>query len=202
MAFIPIPNTVLVRVFLKTAVAELKASLSLYFYRPDFTEEDMSDLLDDLESDFVADLMVPLCDDYNAYLLMAYDMNSEDGYQVTKDIDIDGGSTGTDTPMSPALCCVMTFKNNKRGKWNQGRNYIAGLTEQDADQVDIGSTTINALESAYQGLIDDPPAGWTWVIASRQWHNEPRVEGVVSPVTTAFVRTPRFGVQRRRAQRS
>jgi hypothetical protein len=201
MAFIPIPNTVLVRLYLKTAVAELKASVSVFFSKAGFTVSDMEDLLDHLASNFVTDLMDPLCDDYNAYLLEAYDMTAVDGYKVTKAIDIDGGSATLETPVSPALSCVVTFRGNKRGKWNSGRNFVAGLWEGDVDQVDIGSTTTAAIISAYQSLIDDPPTGWQWVIASRYFQKAPRAVGVTTPVETVLVRSARFGVQRRRTQR-
>jgi hypothetical protein len=200
MAFIPIPNTVLVRLYLKTAVAELKASLSLYFFKTGFTDEDMSDLLDDLASGFVPALMTPIDEDYTAYLLEAYDMNAADGYKVSKVIDIDGLYT-EGTPVSPAQCLVMTFRGNKRGKWNTGRNYIPGLSEDYVDQVDVQDAVAAMFQAVYQDLIDDPPIGWTWVIASRYKDGLPRETGVVMPVDSCLVRSNRFGFQRRRAQR-
>lgn len=201
MAFLRIPDTVLVRLYLKTAVAELTASISLYFHRVDYTEEDMEDLLSDLEDTFVTDLMLPLCDDYTAYLLEAYDMNSVDGLKVTRVLDMSGGSPGTETPVSPALCCVVSFRGNKRGKWNAGRNFIPGLYESKVDQVDISTELSDPILLAYVRLIEQPPSGWTWVIASRYFEKEKRTVGVVTPVKAALVRSQRFGVQRRRAQR-
>jgi hypothetical protein len=201
MAFIAIPNAVLVRLFVKTAVAELKASISLYFTRDEFDDSDMDDLLADLESGFATTLMDALCDDYNAYLLEAWDMRSVDGYKATRNIDIDGGSGAPETPCSPALCCVVSFHGNKRGKWNAGRNYVAGLSEDDVDQVDIQQGTQDAILQAYTNLIDTPPSGWLWVVASRYKDKAPRTVGVTTPVTGALVRSGRFGLQRRRAQR-
>jgi hypothetical protein len=201
MAFIPIPDTVLVRLYVKTGIAELKASISLYFSKPNFVETDMEDLLSDLETNFVPEVADKLCDDYNFYLLEAYDMNTEDGLKITRSIDIDGNSGLSDTPLSPAMCCVVTFRGNKRGPWNSGRNFVAGLTEQSCDQTNIGQDVIDSLVTAYQALIDQPPSGWTWVIASRYFKKAPRSTGVVTPVKTVLVRSDRFGVQKRRAQR-
>jgi hypothetical protein len=202
VSFIPFPNTVLVRLYVRTAVAELKASISLWFSKPDFTKADMEDLLADLESDFVPVLADKLCDDYTFYLLEAYDMTAEDGFKVTRTIDIAGGSGAADTPVSPALSCVVTFRGAKRGQWNSGRNFVAGLTEQSVDQVDIQQVVVDQILLAYQTLIDAPPSGWTWVVASRFFKKAPRTTGVVTPVESVLVRSNRFGVQKRRAQRS
>jgi hypothetical protein len=201
VAFIPVPNTVFVRIRLVTAVAALEATIGLWFSKTNFTQSDMEDLADHLALNFCDDLMSGLCDDYTANLITVYDMRTIDGYVHHKTIDIDGGSATEDTPISPAQCCVVTFNADKRGKWNAGRNYVPGLTEQDCDQVDIGSTTTTAILAAYQSLIDDPPTGWTWVVCSRYFNKLPREEGVTNPVSTTQIRSSRFGFQRRRAQR-
>ena len=202
MAFIPVQDTVLVRLHMRTGEAALGGSISLHFHKPGFTLEDMEDLLADLETGFVTDLMGPLCDDYNAYRLEAYDLNAQDGLKVTREIDIDGGSEGTDTPLSPALSCVVTYRAAKRGKWNAGRNYVCGLTEQGADQVDIQQSIITDIVAAYTSLIDTPPSGWTWVVVSKMLDGVPREFGLIAPVVAALVRNARFGIQRRRAKRS
>jgi hypothetical protein len=200
MDFIPIPKTVLVRFHLVTGA--LKASFGLFFTRDDFTVEDMTALLGNLETGFCADLMDPLNDDYNMNLLEAYDMTTVDGYKVTHEVNIDGGVSGENTPVSPALCCVVTFKGNRRGKWNAGRNFVPGLSEQSVDQVDIQQGVVDAIQGAYANLISDPPEGWVWVIASRYLDKEKRTEGVTTPVYSTQVRSNRFGVQKRRAGRS
>lgn len=201
MAFIPIPHTVLVRIRLVTAVAALEATVGVYFMKPDFGQDDMEDLADHLALNFVPDLMAELCDDYTANLISVYDMRAIDGYVHHKTISEAGGSAIEDTPISPAQCCVVSFYGAKRGKWNQGRNYVPGLTEQDCDQVDIGATTTAAVLAAYQGLIDTPPTGWTWVVASRYLNNAPREAGITSTIESVQIRSPRFGFQRRRARR-
>jgi hypothetical protein len=201
MAFIKVPNCVFVRIRLVTAVAGLEATIGLWFQKTNFIQDDMQDLADHLEANFVADLMTPLCDDYTANLISVYDMTDVEGLVVHKEIDIDGGSTPTDTPLSPANCLVVSFYGDKRGKWNQGRNYVAGLTEQGSDQVDVGQTTADDILAAYQTLIDDPPTGWTWCVVSRYFDKQPRVEGVANPVNSVIYRNRRFGFQRRRARR-
>jgi hypothetical protein len=199
VTFIPIPHTVMVRFHLVTGA--LKASFSLFFTRDDFTVQDITDLLTSLEGGFCADVMSPLCDDYNMNLLEAWDMTAVDGYKVTHEVDIDGGTSPENTPVSPALCCVVTFKGNRRGKWNAGRNFVPGLSEQSVDQVDIQQGVADAIQSAYASLISDPPEGWVWVIASRYFEKEKRAEGVTTPVYSTQVRSNRFGVQKRRAAR-
>jgi hypothetical protein len=201
MAFIPVPNAVFVRIRLITAVAGLEATLGIWFEKTGFSQPDMEDLADHLEANFIPDLMSELSDDYTANLISVYDMRTVDGYVHHSVIDIAGGSDPADTPVSPAQCCVVSFSAAKRGKWNLGRNYVPGLTEQDVDQVDVGATTQAALVAAYEGLRDDPPTGWTWVVCSKHFNKAPRAEGVVAPVENVQIRSGRFGFQRRRARR-
>jgi hypothetical protein len=202
MSFIPIPDTVLVRLYIITGVAELKASLSLYFHRPAFDRDDMEDLITQLGTHFCPDLMSGLCDDYTMNLIEVYDLNSVDGWKASSALDISGGSSEAATPVSPALCMVVSFRGEKRGKWNAGRNFVPGLYEQEVDQVDIGSAISGPVIDAYQSLIDDPPSGWTWVIASRYHNKAPRETGVITPVVSVLQRSARFGVQKRRTYRS
>jgi hypothetical protein len=201
MTFIPIPDTALVRLTMVTGEALLEATIGLYFERADFTYEQLVDMVSDLAGGFAADLMDPLDSNYTATLLTAWDMRSADGYKVLHTLAIAGGASVMNTPLSPAECCVVSFHGDKRGKWNQGRVYVAGISEQNADQVDIDSGTVATILACFQGLLDDPPAGWQWVVASRYLNKVARTVAITAPVTGCLVRSPRFGFQRRRAQR-
>jgi hypothetical protein len=201
MPFIPVPDTCFVRFHMKTGTAELPATNGLYFYRPEFTVEELEILLNNLESGFCADLMAHLDTNYTMWLAEAYDMNSVDAPKVTLALDIDGGSSLENTPLSPATTLVVTFSGNLRGKWWRGRNYVAGISEQNADQVDVGQTLADQILLAYTNLISDPPPGWVWVVCSKTFNKVPRAVGVVQPVTSAVVRSRRFAFQRRRAER-
>jgi hypothetical protein len=201
MTFIPVPQCVHVKFSIKTGTAELPANFGLYFQRQEFGSAEMEGLLDELESGFCADVMAHLDSNYNMHQITAWDLRSVDGYKATKAVNIDGGSAPGNTPLSPADCMVVSFHSAKRGKWNQGRVFLAGISEQNADQVDINGTLITEELLAFTNLISDPPTGWTWVIVSRRLNKQPRTEGIWSAVTGALVRSPRFGIQRRRAQR-
>jgi hypothetical protein len=132
---------------------------------------------------------------------VAYDMRSQEGSKITLALDIDGGSSIENTPLSPATTLCVSFYGTGRGKWSRGRNYIAGISEQNADQVDVGQTLSDQILLAYTALISDPPPGWIWVVASRYFNKAPRTVAVTTPVVTALVRSRRFAFQKRRAER-
>jgi hypothetical protein len=200
MTFIPAPNAAYARLHIRVGDT-LTGSIGLWFTKQDFSVNDLEDLLDDLHANFVTDYMADADPSANAYLLEAYDMTAEDGYHVTKAIDVDGGGVITNEPLSPANSLCVSFKNSKRGPWNRGRAYCFGFSEQQADEKDFQSDLGNAIKATFQSLIDEPPSGWAWVICSKIFQGEPRAQAVCVPVTEVLIRSLRFAFQKRRARR-
>lgn len=198
MTFQPVPDCALVRVTASTDA--LDWSFNLHFAKPGFVSADLSTLVDHLEANMLADLAAALSSSTTLEHVYAWDLNAVDGYKHEKDISIAG--TGTANAVSPSLAAVISFYGNKRGKWNQGRNYLGGLEEATVDAVDIQAATLLTIKTAYETLISDPPTGWTWVIVSRYLNKAKRTNGVYINVETVVTRSGRFGVQRRRAARS
>jgi hypothetical protein len=197
MAFIPVPDAVRVTVFGHTG--ERNWTFSLWFHKASFVEDDMDNLADALYDWCDDALKHALCDDTTIDRLVLYDMNTIDGFKVVKDVDLAGLYDGT--PLAVNCCAVMSLYGARRGKWNQGRVFAPGLTEGDVNEYRIDTPSIINYETAFQALVDTPPAGWTWVIASRYFNNAPRAEGVTTEVKTVQVRSNVVGTQKRRLQR-
>jgi hypothetical protein len=197
MPFQPVPDCAHVRITMLTG--ELDASINLAFAKPGFVSADLATLIDHLEANFLNSLKPAINGNYTFEHIYAWDLSAVDGYKSEKDISIAG--TGSGNPVSPALATVVSFYGNKRGKWNQGRNFLPGLGEDHVDQTDIQAVITTGIRGAYETLITNPPTGWQWVVVSRYLNGAKRTNGVYIAVESVVVRSGRFGVQRRRTDR-
>lgn len=94
---------------------------------------------------------------------------------------------------------AVSFRTAARGRSARGRNYMAGLTDDqvlhntvEADVATSFANAYNNIPTRLEGL------GYTWVVFSRFSGGLPRVAGLVRPVTTAIVVDRTVDSQRRR----
>lgn len=100
----------------------------------------------------------------------------------------------------------VSFRTALRGRSFRGRNYVAGLTE---DQV-AGNIFISTLSASWKAAYEAIAAaiastGWTWVVVSRFSGVDavtkepiPRAAGVTTPVLSVIVVDDFVDSQRRR----
>lgn len=201
MAFQPVPDVCLVRFFMHAGTDA--ASFGLHFAKAGFSESDIDALVAQLESGFFTNLLPYFPASVGLDRIVAWDLESVDGYKQTNPSVLVGSLVGATGGVSPALSTVVTFYSGRRGKWNSGRAYVPGLDEAVVDKNTIETAHANGIVAQFQDLIDTPVAGWTWVIVSR-WFNKVlrSPNAIYSNVEFVECRNTRVGVQRRRTYRT
>jgi hypothetical protein len=119
------------------------------------------------------------------------------------------GNSGTHSinsmPNNVSLC--VSFRTSARWRSFRGRNYFAGLCEDQVDGNTVNSATVTALQDAYNLLVGSGTfsANWTWSVVSRfsgmsgtPPRPTPRAAGVITPITSARVVDPIIDSMRRR----
>lgn len=141
----------------------------------------------------------------NFYLrkVTVYDMQTSLGSVTVDERDpVIGAKAGTGSPISVAA--VVTFRTLSRGRSARGRNYVTGFVEADtgADEV-VTPALLTALAAGYTDLIDEVQleTDFYWVVASHYSLGAPRAEVLPLQISSAEVRSAKFGSQRRRVDR-
>jgi hypothetical protein len=198
MAFIPVPDAAKVTIFGHTGDKEW--TVNLWFAMPGFDSNDMTNLADYLYDWIDTSFRVPLSDNTTVDSLTIYDMRTEDGDKVVKSVGLAGAQTGS--PATVASACVVSFYGTKRGKWNQGRNYVTGLNEADMTEDEMDSTVATTIRDSYRYLYNYPPTPWVWAVVSRYLNGSPRTNGVWTAVVSCIVRNLVLGTQKRRLRKT
>jgi hypothetical protein len=97
------------------------------------------------------------------------------------------------------VALTVSFRTAARGRSARGRNYIAGLSDDQVLHNTVDASVASGLAAAY----NDIPArleglGYGWVVVSKKSGGVPRVAGLARPVTTAIVVDRTVDSQRRR----
>jgi hypothetical protein len=124
--------------------------------------------------------------------------NSAPTYSTVANLPSTGAVNAIPTPNQCAL--VISFRTAARGRGARGRNYVAGLPQSTLNSNDYDTSTVNALQTAYNSLIGvAADAGWEWVVVSHYDNKVPRIAGLGRPVISALCVDPTVDSQRRRA---
>lgn len=110
-----------------------------------------------------------------------------------------GGTSGDGMPGSVALC--VSFRTGARGRSFRGRNYVPGVVEANVSNNVISATWSESVVLAYQQLLipdEYLPVSQEWVVVSRYANNQPRAQGIATPVTQVLVVDNFVDSQRRR----
>lgn len=200
MAFQPAPDCA--RVVLHMNSGDVFASNTFHFAMPGFDDNDLDAIAAHLDTSFIDDFMSPLSENVNCTGYTLYDIRTAEGSRIvhTFGTPVAGEQVG-ETPSNFIGAAVLSYYASGRGKSNQGRLYIAGVSENDADERRVQDSTMTALRDALTALITTPPPGWTWVVLSRYKDNVKRATATYSPVVRVVARTGIWGSQKRRVKR-
>lgn len=197
MAFIPVPNTVMVEM-----IQVFKANRyenTLYFKRATpWDDASMTSLGADLATWWDTQLGSQLSDQLSLDMIKLTSLESETAnFQEFTDGLPQSGGSATD-PLPPQDSMVVTFKTNVRGRSFRGRNYLVGFVESMQSGGEWNTTIQGEIETAIAGLVTVATDNdCEWVVVSRYTNNAPRVTGIATPVT-GFAARPIVASQRRR----
>lgn len=188
MAFVPVPNTVMVEVIYEWGGQTCENTL-YYTSTTGVTETSINDLLATINAYIQAEILPLLSNTIQLVRLIGTLLDAVDSIAVTLNVSppVVGGDAAESLPYNAAY--AVSFLTTKRGRSFRGRNYVPGLT---IGSVAPGSIVDGAFRSAivaaYDGLRgvagDD---GWSMSVVSRVSDGAPRVTGIatqVSAVTT------------------
>lgn len=108
------------------------------------------------------------------------------------------GSTGSPT-LPNNVSIAVSFRTSLVGRSFRGRNYWAGLCEDQVTGNNVVSEHLGFILDAYDALFAvATAAGAEWVIVSRYANNVARETGVTTPVTNVVMVDPGVDSMRRR----
>jgi hypothetical protein len=131
----------------------------------------------------------PLSSDWSYTRVVGVDLGSQTGPEAVATNPTPGGVSGEAAPNNVAAC--ISFRTNSRGRSFRGRNFVPGLPNGEITLNTMSSTLMDALLSAYSGLIGAGTflAGWQWGVVSRISGGEPRTVGLFTPITSVAFTT-------------
>lgn len=173
---------------------------TLYFQYPSLpTDSDLAALANDINTWAADNLLPQLSNDIALVRVVATDLTSESGGQqtFTNTTPVAGGKSNQSLPGNCAFC--VSFRSGFRGRSFRGRNYVAGLAEQDIVDNDVSSALAGVIVAAYEELLGLFEGGVPdWVIASRFHDGAPRDTGLTTPVSAVVATDFHIDSQRRR----
>jgi hypothetical protein len=200
MVFVPKANTVQIAIRGRLHGEQVVNTLYFQNLSGSGTSGDLASLGADILSWFVADMIPLLTSGYGLREVYAVDMSSETAptATVTPAVQTSGGNLSPSLPNNVALC--VSFRTAGRGRSSRGRNYISGLTEADVDNNVYTLATGNAVQAAYEKLLDAATFSldWTWCVYSRYENGLPRPEAFTPPIEAVVLTDLVVDSQRRR----
>jgi hypothetical protein len=117
-------------------------------------------------------------------------------YEYTTGLPVTGQHAVPALPPFVAFCISLRTAN--RGRSGRGRQYVAGLREDQASGNTYAQGAAQALVDAYMELVNFPPTGWEWGVLSRQNNGVPRTQGLFQPITAVIYTDLTLDTQRGR----
>jgi hypothetical protein len=105
-------------------------------------------------------------------------------YDYTTGLPVAGANTFPALPAFVAFC--VSLRTGNRGRSGRGRQYIAGIPENIISGNTIAQVNADTLCAAYMELVNFPPTGWEWGVASRQHDNVERSSILFQPITNVI----------------
>lgn len=200
MAFIPVPNTILV--FTEFANANGALYGNTFWVRDEqagVTAPRVGDCLNIFQTWLSTQKMPSVSNQLSATRLNGRDMSIENGELIDRPLTPPIAGTQV-SPLMPAnVTIAVSLRTGLAGRSFRGRHYWTGLSEGQVagDFITTGVNTgilaaINALRVALQA------ADFTWCIVSRTANGVPRTTGVATAITTVFTVDTRVDTMRRR----
>lgn len=198
MAFVPAINCALIEV--RQELFGQQTENTLYFrYESAVDAAELNVLASYIEGWFTAEVMDGnLSQDLIYRETVATLLTTSTSPSITVNAEAGHTSTVTSPSLPGNVAFTLSFKTNERGRYARGRNYIMGLAEANVAGNVFASGVALSLVGAYAQLFTMLPAGWEWVVLSRSFEGNPRVEGLQLPVTTVTYADLYIDSQRRR----
>jgi len=205
MAFIPVPNTVHVR--LEGVLDRQQTINDLYFFQDGgITLPELQNLLANVFDWWNLSIVTLLSNDFRSVAGHARDLSTLTGNVA--DLST-GASTGgfSGESMSGNVAPCISFRTGLSGRAFRGRNYIPAIPTARVLLNTIDDEWAENVVSAYSLLLPDGsalPAGFTWVVVSRfsgvdvDGNPVPRLEGIPTTVVNALFTDLTVDSQRRR----
>jgi hypothetical protein len=199
MAFVPVPDTILVE--MRMLLDSQRVENTLYFRKTGgWIIADVTPLVNALIIWWQASLGAVLSTGLTLREIAVTDLSSLTGFSVsqTPPTPLPTGSDGGEhEPNNVALC--VSFRTLSRGRSFRGRNYVTGLPESRVSGSFVSDATVAAIQAAYQLLPGIAvTAGCIWVVVSRFTAGAPRVTGITTEIDSVVVIDNVVDSQRRR----
>ena len=199
MAFIPVPNTVGVRLVHQFLGQPITNTLYVrYPNPPDFT--DLTSLAGVVANLWTQHIMNKLSNQAVLSLLSLRDLTTSAGvvYDYSgPPLPVSGAFGGPPCPSS--VSAVFSLKTGLAGRSYRGRLYIGGFSEQQTDGNFLLSSVLNALRDGLLSVIDGiNNADRQVVVVSRYNERQARQTAVTTPIQSVQIRTFRLASQRKR----
>lgn len=205
MAFVPVPNTVLVELRMTQDSQEVENTLYFDSGAPN-TVVAMTGLAGDIASWWENELAVLTHTGVQLREVVVTDLGSATGPQVTfaPPIAAFGGVGGDALPMNVSFS--VGFNTAQRGRSFRGRNFFIGLAESQVTGNQVNGGVIAAIVDAYELLLGSPFTDFgAWSVASRFSGVDPttgkpipRVTGIATPIISVSASDSIVDSQRRR----
>jgi len=199
MAFIPVPETVMVEVRMKLNLQSIENTL--YFQKGGGWDPASATVLaNDILTWWTTYFRVEISQDVFLSEIVVTDLDVVDSFQVTVPAPAPAPQGSNGDPAAPnnvALC--ISFRTARRGRSYRGRNFVAGIPSNLLLNSVALSTFTDAILAAYETLpFATTSAAGTWVVVSRRNAGVDRTEGVTTPVSAVIIVDSVVDSQRRR----
>jgi len=201
MAFVAVPNTVLVEMIHFNSTTVQYAENTLYFENSggwDATSAgDLADALSDWWESTLGEQASPT---WELSTIRVTDLSSATGFVVEHFPGLT--ATGASAALPGNVTVAISFRTESRGRSYRGRNYFIGLGEGSVTNDTVNSGIVTALVDAYEALAASVAAlGAVHVVVSRVSGGVERETGVTTPVTAYRVDSTVDSQRRRLAGR-
>jgi len=199
MPFIPVPDVAQVR--LEGRLDGQQTINDLYFRHTTgpIAAADLQGLASSIATWWVSNMVTLLNEAFSSVVVHARDLTAAIGFTADQGAPATGGTAGEAAPNNCTM--AVSFRTSLSGRSNRGRNYIPCLTNSEVNGNNIDPTFATSIVDAYALLLfggGSLPAGWVWVIVSRQSAGVPRVVGTFQEVFSVLVTDLVVDSQRRR----
>lgn len=199
MAFIPTPHCA--RLVLNFRIGLFDWSNVMHCTKTDYTEAEMQDLADDMDT-YLGTELAGYLNDVTYVGVTAYDIRTSDGPVYVANAASGTGTAGAGDTISPALAIVVTTRTAARGRSGRGRQYLSGFAEGSIEDGIWSAAAVGGAGTyiaARKAVIEN--AGFTWVVRSTQQDGTLLTTAVTRAITSYEVRSNAPGTQRRRIDR-
>lgn len=199
MAFIPVPNTLMVEIVYEQDGQVMENTL--YYEKPGggVILSDIEELLEEINLIVRVQLLPLLSNTLQVLRIVGTMIDVVGGLTAISTTSLPAPGESTSPPLPNSVSVVMSLRTGLAGRSFRGRNYVPGLAEDAIAGNTVNSTMIAALIEVWNALrLASGDPGWQNVVVSRFSNNAPRVTGVTTPITSVVVFDDQVDNQRRR----